>query len=156
MILPDLNVLIHAHNRGSFLHTEARTWWESTLNRTQPVALPWVVILGFIRLSTRSGIFTRALTVTDACTQVRAWLAQTQVFILEAGPRHAQIFFGLLEHLGTAGNLTTDAHLAALAIEHRAELCSTDRDFSRFPGLDWRNPFGMASRHSGPTSGGKT
>jgi predicted nucleic acid-binding protein len=80
------------------------------------------------------------LTASAACSEVRSWLAQPQVIILEPGRRHASIVFDLLERLGAAGNLTTDAHLAALAIEHQCELFSTDSDFMSFPGLHWTNP----------------
>jgi toxin-antitoxin system PIN domain toxin len=97
-------------------------------------------MLGFIRLSTLRAVFRQPLPVAAACDEVRAWLAQPQVIILEPGRRHAAIVFDLLEKLGTAGNLTTDAHLAALAIEYQGELCSTDADFTRFPGLRWTNP----------------
>ncbi len=85
---------------------------------------------------------TNPLPVTAACAHVRSWLAHPNVSILHPGERHAEILFGLLETLGAAGNLTTDAHLAALAIEHQVELHSTDADFVRFPGLRWTNPIG--------------
>jgi uncharacterized protein len=140
MILPDLNVILHAHNRGSAFHRKAKTWWETALSSPRPVGLCWVAMLGFIRLSTHRSVFPNPLPVTAACGEVRAWLAQPQVVVLEPGRRHAAILFDLLEGLGTAGNLTTDAHLAALAIEHQCELCSTDSDFTRFPGLRWMNP----------------
>ena len=104
------------------------------------MALPWVGMLGFIRLTTHRHVVIHPLAATAACDHVRSWLAQPYVTVVEPGPRHAEILFGLLERLGTAGNLTTDAHLAALAIEHQAELHSTDVDFARFPGLRWRNP----------------
>ena len=140
MILPDLNLIIYAHNRGSASHLAAKDWWETMLSNPRPVALCWTVMLGFIRLSTQRGIFQTPLQVPAACAEVRAWLAQPQVIILEPGRRHASIVLDLLENLGAAGNLTTDAHLAALAIEHHCELCSTDGDFKRFPGLQWTNP----------------
>lgn len=140
MTLPDLNLVLHAYNQGSPHHLTAKEWWETTLSRPQPVALCWAVMLGFVRLSTKRGIFRQPLPVSVSCDEVRAWLAQPQVIILEPGKRHASIVFDLLERLGTAGNLTTDAHLAALAIEHQCELCSTDADFKRFPGLHWTNP----------------
>lgn len=140
MILPDLNLILYAHNRGSAFHLPARRWWETTLSSPRPVGLCWALMLGFIRLSTHRSVFQEPLTVSAACDEVRAWLAQPQVVILEPGRRHASILFDLLENLGTAGNLTTDAHLAALAIEHQCELCSTDSDFTRFPGLRWTNP----------------
>lgn len=140
MTLPDLNLILYAHNRGSVFHVPAKTWWETTLSGQRPVGLCWALMLGFIRLSTHRSVFQEPLTVSAACGEVRAWLAQPQVVILEPGRRHASILFDLLENLGTAGNLTTDAHLAALAIEHQCELCSTDSDFTRFPGLRWTNP----------------
>ena len=140
MILPDINLLLHAYNSESPVHPAARTWWEDLLNGTRPVGLPWVVILGFIRVATHRQILTNPLPVATACAHARAWLSRPYVSLLEPGDRHAEILFGLLEALGTAGNLTTDAHLAALAIEHQAELCSNDADFSRFRGLRWTDP----------------
>lgn len=140
MILPDINLLLHAYNTRSSVHVAAREWWEDSLNSPRPVGLAWVAILGFIRLTTQRQVLANPLPVDSACGHVRAWLAQPYVTILDPGARHAEILFSLFESLGTAGNLTTDAHLAALAIEHQAELHSTDADFSRFPGLRWTNP----------------
>ena len=140
MTLPDINLLLHAYNSESPLHDAARRWWEALLNSTRPVGLSWVGMLGFIRITTHRQVLANPLPVAAACRHTRAWLARPYVTILDPGPRHAEILFGLLESLGTAGNLTTDAHFAALAIEHQAELHSTDADFARFPGLRWRNP----------------
>jgi hypothetical protein len=140
MILPDINLLVHAYNSESPVHAGARAWWEKVLSGTQPVALAWVTMLGFIRIMTHRRIVTNPLPATTACGHVRAWVAQPYVTVIDPGARHAEILFGLLESIGTAGNLTTDAHLAALAIEHQAELHSTDADFTRFPGLRWTNP----------------
>jgi uncharacterized protein len=140
MIVPDVNLLIHAYNSESRVHQAARAWWEGLLNGTQPVGLSWATVLGFIRLATHRQILASPLTVSVACAHVRTWLARPCVAILHPGNRHADVLFGLLEHLGSAGNLTTDAHLAALCIEHQAELHSTDADFGRFPGLRWKNP----------------
>jgi len=140
MIVPDINLLVHAYNSESRDHRAARAWWEVLLNGTQPVGLAWVTLLGFIRIVTHRQILAAPLPVPAACAYVRAWLAQPCVTIVHPGDRHADILVGLLENLGTAGNLTTDAHLAALCIEHQAELHSTDADFARFPGLRWRNP----------------
>jgi toxin-antitoxin system PIN domain toxin len=142
VIVPDINLLVHAYNSESASHPAARRWWESLLNGTRPVGLPWASVLGFIRITTSRVVLTRPMPVADACAHARAWLAQPYVDIVDPGARHAEILFGLLEALGTAGNLTTDAHLAALAIEHQAELHSTDADFARFPGLRWVNPIG--------------
>jgi toxin-antitoxin system PIN domain toxin len=140
VIIPDVNMLVHAYNSGSPVHGAARAWWEDLLNGTRPVGLAWVTILGFIRISTHRQILTRPLPVGQACDRARAWLARPYVAILQPGERHAEILFGLLEAVGSGANLTTDAHLAALAIDHQAELHSTDADFRRFKGLRWTNP----------------
>ena len=140
MIVPDVNLLVHAYNSESRVHAAARAWWEALLNGVRPVGLPWVTILGFIRVATHPRVFARPLSPQAACAPVRAWLERPFVAILHPGQRHAEILFGLLERLGTGGNLATDAHLAALCIEHQAELHSTDADFSRFSGLRWKNP----------------
>jgi toxin-antitoxin system PIN domain toxin len=140
VILPDINLLVHAYNLESPVHESARRWWEGALNATRPVGLAWISILGFIRITTHRQVLSNPLPVVEACARARAWLDQPQVGILHPGDRHGEILFGLFESLGTAGNLTTDAHLAALAIEHQAELHSTDADFGRFPGVRWINP----------------
>lgn len=140
MILPDLNLLVHAYNRDSPVHAGAKRWWEELLSGNSNVALAWVVALGFLRLVTNRTVVVEPLPVEKACDIVGSWLARPQVAVLHPGERHAAILFELLRTLGTAGNLTTDAHLAALAIEHDCELHSTDSDFSRFSGLRWRNP----------------
>ena len=140
MILPDLNLLIHAYNLESPVHTRARAWWEDLLNGQRPVGLAWVGILGFIRVTTSRQVLAHPFLASQACGHVRTWLDRPNVGVLHPGDRHAEILFGLLEALGTAANLTTDAHLAALAIEHQADLHSTDADFARFSGLRWNNP----------------
>lgn len=140
MIVPDVNLLIHAYNVESPVHDEARRWWEALLNDARPVGLAWVAVLGFIRIATHRQILTQPMSVAAACDRARSWLARPYLSILHPGERHGEILFGLLDALGTAGNLTTDAHLAALSIEHQAELHTTDADFVRFPGLRWKNP----------------
>ena len=140
MIVPDLNLLMHAHDRGSRRHEPARAWWEGLMNGTVTVGLPWAAILGFVRIATDPGMVRRPLDVYEACDRVRSWLDRPQTALIHPGARHADILFGLLDEAGTAGPLTADAHLAALAIEHQAELHSTDADMARFPGLRWRNP----------------
>ncbi len=110
------------------------------MNGTGGVGLPWVAVLGFIRIATNPKILDNPLDAAGACARVRSWFARPQTVSIHPGDRHADILFGLLETVGSAGNLTTDAHLAALAIEHQAELHSTDADMARFPGLRWANP----------------
>jgi toxin-antitoxin system PIN domain toxin len=140
MILPDVSILVHAYNSGSPHCDAARAWWEETLTLPRPVGLPWATMLGFIRITTHRGILSNPLFPKDAIQRVQSWLAVPGVEILTPGEQHSEILFGLLAAVGTAGNLTTDAHLAALAIEYQAELASTDTDFARFPGVRWFNP----------------
>jgi len=138
--LVDLNLLLYAVNRDSDKHAAAKAWLERTLSADERVALPWVVLLGFVRVATHPQVLRHPLRPDQALAIVDSWLAQPQVIPLYPGEDHWGILRGLLAKAGTAGNLTTDAHLAALAIEHGAELCSTDSDFARFPALRWVNP----------------
>jgi hypothetical protein len=140
VILPDLNLVVYAHNRDAPHHAKARAWWERLLNGADPVAVPWAVALGFVRLMTDRAVLITPMSPASAMAHVRAWFAQPNVERLDPGPQHVDLLDRLLAAAGTAGNLTTDAHLAALAIEHQCELHSNDHDFARFPGLRWRNP----------------
>ena len=140
MIVIDANILIYAIDEDSTRHREAKLWLERTLSGKEMIGLAWVVALAFLRLSTRAAISARPLSIEDALDVLEEWLDHPNVTILQAGPRHAQILRSLLLRTGTGGNLTTDAHLAALAIEHGALLCSFDHDFARFPGLKWCEP----------------
>lgn len=140
MILPDLNLLLHTYNSSSPLHAVARRWWESCMMERRPVLLPWAVVLGFLRLSTHPKMAANPLPVPAACEIVDSWFARPHVATLDPEARHREILFDLLRVIGTGGNLTTDAHLAALAIEHDLELLTTDSDFRYFPGLRWQNP----------------
>jgi len=140
VIVPDINLLVHAYDRTSPRFDAARRWWESLLNGDEPVGLAWAAILGFIRLTTNRHVLTNPWTAEEACSVVREWLARPMVDLIHPDDHHADTLFRLVASVGTAGNLTTDAHLAALAIEHQAQLHSTDADFGRFPGLRWTNP----------------
>jgi toxin-antitoxin system PIN domain toxin len=139
MKLPDVNLLIYAVDETSPYHQRARLWLDATLSGTEPVGFAWSVMIGFVRLSTRAQVVANPLPVARAFGIVEGWLAQSCAIVLHPTERHLAIGRGLIEPLGTAGNITSDAHLAALAIEHGAELCSADADFSRFPGLRWIN-----------------
>lgn len=140
MKLLDLNLLLYALDESAPMHGRARAWVEDTLSGSETVAFAWHVLIGFVRLSTRASVFDHPLSVSEALDAVDGWLQQPVVTVVHPGDRHASLLRELLTSVGTAGNLTSDAHLAALAIEHGAELCSTDADFSRFPGLRWRHP----------------
>jgi toxin-antitoxin system PIN domain toxin len=138
--LLDANVLIYAVNEDAPQHAKARPWLERTLSGSEPVAFDRTVLLAFLRLSTRSAVFPRPLTPAQAIEVMASWLEQPCAEIVDPAERHLEVLARLLEPLGTAGNLTADAHLAAVALEYGAELCSCDADFSRFPGLRWTNP----------------
>jgi len=138
--LPDVNLLLYAYDSESPRQGAAREWLEETLSGTETVAFPWAVTIGFIRISTNPAIFTRPWDASDALDVVDAWLAQPIVTVVHPTDRHAAVLRDLLTPLGAAGNLTSDAHLAALAIEHGATLYSSDNDFSRFAGLRWIDP----------------
>ena len=148
MTLVDLNVVLYAINTAAARHEEARAWWESALGGDEPVGLAWSVVTGFLRLSTRASILPRPLTVEQACRRVNRWLAQPTVRLVRETDEHWLHLDRLLAGTGTGGNLTTDAHLAALAISHGATLVSFDNDFARFPDLRWSNP---GRRRSGST-----
>jgi uncharacterized protein len=140
VIIPDVNILVYAYNADAKHHKAARKWWELALTEPELVGLPWVTILGFIRISTQRRIIERPMFPQDAIERVRSWLAVPTVQIISPGEDHGEILFRLINDVGTAGDLTTDAHLAALAIEHRGQIASTDADFARFRGLRWFNP----------------
>jgi toxin-antitoxin system PIN domain toxin len=138
--LPDLNLLLYAIDEASPRHQRARAWLEEILSGTEPVAFAWTVLLGFIRLSTNPAAFERPLEVDEALDYVDDWLSQPVSTVIHPTDDHAAALRRLLGPLWSAGNLTTDAHLAALAMEHGAELHSSDADFSRFDGLRWMDP----------------
>ena len=140
MIVIDANLLIYSVNRDAPVHHKAKLWLESTISGNETVGLPWNVLLAFLRLTTRAGLFHKPLSVETAFDLVEDWLHQPSVMAIEPMGQHLRILRDLLVPLGTGGNLTSDAHLAALAIEYGAELCTTDGDFAHFPGLRWRNP----------------
>jgi toxin-antitoxin system PIN domain toxin len=140
VIIPDINLLLYAHNEAAPHHASARTWWSDCLNKSEPVALPWIVSSGFIRLTTHPRVLADPLSPEQAVDYVSSWLGRPNVLVIEPGKTFHTHFFGYLKALRTGGNLTTDAYLAALAVEHQAELHSNDTDFYRYNGLRWRNP----------------
>jgi toxin-antitoxin system PIN domain toxin len=144
VIVPDVNLLIYAHNEAAAQHGPAVAWWHDLLTREQPIGLPWATTFGFIRLVTHPAVLVAPIPPEQALSCVRGWLERTHVRVLEPGPRHLDIVAELFAATGVAGNLTTDTHMAALAIEHQAELHSNDADFDRFPGLRHRNPLRRA------------
>ena len=140
MILVDANLLIYAVDSDSPHHRKARRWLEELLSGTTPVGLAWVVILAFLRITTRSGILRRPLAPERALEFIDSWLAQPYVHALSPGDGHWAVLRQLLRAVGTAGNLTSDAHLAAMALERGCDVYSTDGDFGRFSGVRHVNP----------------
>jgi toxin-antitoxin system PIN domain toxin len=140
MIVPDVNLLLYAYDTLSPFHARAVAWWQSCLTGDEPVGLAHVVMFGFMRVSTSPRAFHRPLAASEAAGHVRSWLEEPVVQVLVPGPAHAGHVLNLLGQLGTAGNLVTDAQIAALAIEHDAVVHTSDADFTRFPGLRWQNP----------------
>jgi len=140
MIIPDINLLVYAFNPVAPNHMQAKQWWEAMLNGRDPVGIPWLVAAGFIRVMTHPRILIRPMAVHAAVAAVELWYAAPPVLLVNPGERFPALFFSFLRQMGVAGNLTTDAQLAALAVEHQAVLCTNDADFVRFSGLKTRNP----------------
>lgn len=140
MIVPDVNLLLYAVISGFPHHLRAHAWWEQTVNSQTRVGLTPPALFGFLRIATNARILQSPLGVDDAIDYVHDWLAQSNVDLLTPGPNHLNIALGLLQDIGTAGNLTTDVQLAAYAIENQGEVHSNDTDFARFVNLKWINP----------------
>ncbi len=140
MILLDANILLYAYDEKASQHSRARAWLEDALTGPRPVHLAWVAILAFLRISTDRKAFLQPLDMREAADAVEGWLSRPQVGLLSPGERHWEILRGLLRDGQTGSRLVTDAHLAALAIEHGVTLCTTDRDFARFPDVRTSNP----------------
>jgi len=140
MMLPDVNLLLYAIDQDSPRFEQAAPWVEGLFGGPETVALAWAVLLAFVRLTTKPQVMTQPFSVEEALDVVDGWLARPNVVVAHPTDRHASILRELLRPLGAGGNLTTDAHLAALSIEHGAALCSSDADFSRFPGVRWHDP----------------
>lgn len=140
MKLADANVLLYAVNEDDDRHDRSRGWLDAALSGQEAIGFSWLVLLAFLRLSTRVGLFPYPLSVTDATATVSAWLAAAPAVVVEPTVRHDAVLGDLLAHVGTGGNLVSDAHLAAIALEHRATIVTFDGDFARFPGVRWEFP----------------
>jgi toxin-antitoxin system PIN domain toxin len=140
VILVDANLLLYAEDSLSEHHDAARTWWDEQLSSSAPVCLCWPVLTGFIRIGTNARLHQRPLTINEAIERVQSWLEQPCVGIIHPTDEHWPIFQRVLRDGKAIGNLVSDAHLAALAIEHNCVLQTTDADFARFKALKWNNP----------------
>lgn len=140
MKLVDANVLLYAVNSDADHHERSRRWLDASLSGEDTVGFAWIALLAFVRLSTRDGLFPNPLSMDSAMDRVDAWLGAPAAVLLEPTIEHGRVLRSLLAPLTTAGNLVNDAHLAALAVEHKCEIVSFDNDFSRFQGVRWREP----------------
>jgi len=138
--LVDVNVLLYAYDREAPHHVACKAWLEAAFNSEELVALPWLTLVAFIRITTNSKAYKRPLENTDACEIVTGWIARPNVRVIEAGERFWEILRGQIVEAQVSGPLVSDAALAALAIEHGAAVVSTDRDFRRFRGLRLVDP----------------
>ena len=140
MIVPDLNLLIYAYNDGAPYHDSAIKWWEDLVNGVERVGIPWAVSIGFVRLMTHPRVLIHPVTVQEAVDHVQKWFSFPHITPINPGAEHMNHLSQSLTAAGVGANLVTDSHIAALAMEYQAEVHSNDGDFSRFPGLRWRNP----------------
>jgi hypothetical protein len=140
MILVDGNLLVYAHVRTFAQHERARAWLDAQLSGGTRVGLPWSSLLGFLRIVTNPRIFQHPEPMSRAWGQVERWLGADTAWVPQPTERHGAVLDALIAASGAQANLVPDAHLAALAVEHGLQLCSSDGDFGRFPGLRWVNP----------------
>lgn len=140
MILVDANILLYAEDSLHPRHEQARAWWDAQLSGNEIVCLCWTVLCAFIRIATNPRVFENPLSLEQAAARVQGWLDQPCTRLIHPTERHWIVFQQVLADGQALANLVTDAHLAALAIEHGCELASTDSDFARFPKLKWKNP----------------
>ena len=140
MKLVDANVLLYAVNVDARHHERARSWLDDALSGGDTVAFSWVALLAFVRLATKVELFPSPLSVDEAFERVDAWIGAAAAVVVTPGAEHARIVRRLLGAVGIGGNLVNDAHLAALAVEHRAVVVSFDNDFARFDGVRWEEP----------------
>lgn len=145
MNLVDANILLYAYNSRSEHHQACRDWLENAFAGPSPVALPWLSIWAFVRIGTNPRVFERPFRLEEAREVVDSWLDVKFVNVARPGERHWDILSDVMRRARVSGPLVTDAVLAALAIEHGATVCTTDRDFSRFDGVNVFDPTGRPS-----------
>ena len=142
MILVDANILLYAYDSASGSHASAKAFLEARLSERPVVGFAWQSIVAFLRIGTNPRVRASPMALAEALRHVRSWLSRRNVTVLEPGSKHFEILERLLVDAKATGNLVSDAHLAALAIEHGATLMTSDHDFARFPGLSWEDPLG--------------
>jgi toxin-antitoxin system PIN domain toxin len=149
MKIVDANVLLYAVNSSAEHHHDSRRWLDTALSGADTVGLAWVPLLAFVRLTTKVGLFPSPLRTADAMAQVQDWCRAPGAVVIGPTARHPDLLSTLLSQVGTGGNLVNDAHLAALALEHRGQIVSYDTDFSRFGDVRWDTPDALLRRAPG-------
>lgn len=139
-MIVDANLLLYARNSSDPRNSRARAFLEQALNGPRRVGLPWQSLTAFLRIATHPRVFSAPLSASAASDQVEQWLAAPAAWVPVPGDGHADLLLGLVRQLRLVGPLVSDAHLAALALEHGVGIWSTDTDFARFPGLTWEDP----------------
>jgi toxin-antitoxin system PIN domain toxin len=140
MILPDINLLVYAYDESSPYHAAAKRWLSALLDGRQAIGFPLVSLLGFIRLTSNPKVFRNPFSTREACEIVSSWLATPQAAVTSPTGRHFEVLQQLFDATHASSSLTTNAHIAALAIEHDGTIHSNDRDFTRFPRVTCVNP----------------
>ena len=140
MRIVDANVLLYAVNSDAEHHDASRRWLDRALSGSDIVGLAWVPLLAFARLTTKHGLFPSPLKPEDAMAQIVDWCSAPSAVLVNPTARHADVLSTLVSRVGAGGNLVNDAHLAALAVEHRARIVTYDSDFGRFDGVQWDSP----------------
>jgi toxin-antitoxin system PIN domain toxin len=139
-VLVDANILLYAVDELSPFHERASVWLTRQLNGARRVGFPWQSLVAFLRISTHERASANPLTPNQAAEFVADWLVPEVAWIPHEGPGHGRILTDLMTRYQLQGNIVSDAHLAALAIEHGLEVCSNDSDFARFREVRWTNP----------------
>ena len=135
MMLPDINVLLYSVEADNPYHITAKRWLEAAFNSSSTVGLAWLVLVGFVRLSTQPRILRKQLTTVESLAVMNDWIHHPKAQIVHPGLQHGALLGSFLIAAGTAGNLSNDAHLAALAVENNGTVGTFDKDFNRFPGV---------------------
>ena len=140
MIIPDINLLLYAYFTVFPLHEPARRWWEGVGESGEEVGIPPPVLFGFVRIATDRRVFVPPMDLQTATGVVEEWLSLPGIRILRPGTHHVKIAFDLLRAAAFSRDLTTDAQIAAYALENRGTIHTADSDFSRFPDVRYIDP----------------
>jgi toxin-antitoxin system PIN domain toxin len=143
LIVIDANLLLYAYDPRSPFYSDTRRWLGEAFSDEEEIGIPFQAVLAFLRVSTKLHAAGTTSGMAVALATIDSWLALANVKLLTPGPEHWPVFKKLCLAAGVTGDVSTDVHVAALAIENEATLCSADRDFTRLPGLRWRNPLAV-------------